>query len=475
MADVEKTVGGTTPDYATFTLFEAAIPSDITAATGTDEHWIGKGRDVEISEDFAVSGITTDSTNRVTITYDTGAKTTGISRDAGGSGITIKGNAVGVIRSSVQHLTIDGIDLAVSSNNPLVTLTNIVYQAGNDTLIKNCILRGITSSSSSYLISASKSSLNFRMENCIGYSGRRFIDTRNSASAEISYCTVLLQADNLGIVSDSELTCKNTYVGRVSGSAEDFWTAGASPSGNNNASSDTSSTTDYTSSITSKAPGDQFVSVTTGSEDFTLKSGSDLEAAGAVLSITTDIIGTARDGTTPDIGAFEFVAAGTTVDVPVGSLAFTGQVPTIATTANIAVDVPVGSITYTGQTPTILTPVSVDIPVGSLAYTGLVPTIIGSGNLVVAVPVGSMTYVGLAPSANVSNNISVEIPVGAISFTGQAPTIIAINPILVNIPTGAIIFTGLPPLISTGGWAPQGDAGATWSDQADDSGNWIIQ
>lgn len=308
MADVIKTIGGTTPDYATWALFLAAVPSDITTATGTDEHWIGKGRDGVYSEDFGLTGITTDSTNRVTLTYDSGGRNDGRSRAVSGAGCSIVGSATtGTIRHAIQYVSIVGIEISSTLSRPAINFTFGTFTAGaNETLLDSCVIHN-TGSSTNYLIAASVANLNAVLNNVTGYGGSRVIDTRLSSSAEIDYCTFWQHTDQLGVVSDSELTCRNTYAGRSSGTSECFYTGAAAPSGSNNASSDTTATIDYTNSVNSVAGASTFVSVTAGSEDFTKLASTSLAGAGvAIAGITTDIIGNTR-GTPPDIGAFEDV------------------------------------------------------------------------------------------------------------------------------------------------------------------------
>lgn len=79
------------------------------------------------------------------------------------------------------------------------------------------------------------------------------------------------------------------------------------------ASSDTSGSTGLQSIAYSTSSGAKFTNITSGSENFTLQSGSALIGVGTDLSatFTDDIIGVTR--TVPwDIGAFKFVAAGPT-------------------------------------------------------------------------------------------------------------------------------------------------------------------
>jgi hypothetical protein len=149
----------------------------------------------------------------------------------------------------------------------------------------------------------------FTMQNSIIYGKARGIDGKQTnGSNDIDHCTFFTDAATLGLLLVNTDTCHNTYAGGYS--TEDFWTGGSAPTGTNNASADTSASTDYTSTVTSAAAADQFVNASiAGSADFHLKSGSGLEAQGT-NTLSTDIDGDSRDGSTPDIGADEFVSVG---------------------------------------------------------------------------------------------------------------------------------------------------------------------
>ena len=119
-------------------------------------------------------------------------------------------------------------------------------------------------------------------------------------------------------------------------------------------------------------------------------------------------------------------ATGVSVDVPAGSVTYTGQAPTVTTSDNQEVTVPTGSVSYTGYAPTISVGgnQSVEVPVGSIAYTGQVPTVTVSDHQAIDVPVGSVTYTGYAPTVTVAAaSPSVEVPVGSVVYTGYAPTV----------------------------------------------------
>ena len=451
MGDVSRTVGGTLPNYATWTLFEAAIPADITLATGTNEHWIGKGRDAAFNEAFAISGITTDSTNRVTFTYDTGAKHDGRSRDVSGSGCQISASSGGggVVRPAIQHFSIIGIEVKqahVSTPYPAISWAAGTYSSGaNDQLIDSCILQNTSGSGATYLINASVANLVVDIKNTIGYSYGRTADFRNSATVAVNYCTFWRHTDQLGILGDTELTTKNTYVGKASGSAEDFWTGGAAPSGSNNASSDTTATTDYTSSLVSKAGSNQFVSVTAGSEDFTLKSGSDLETNGVSIGgITTDIIGTSRDGSTPDIGAFEFVAGGTNVLATTDALTLTEQQAIVNAETNISATT--DTLAITEYAATINAETNVQAGTDALTLTEQTATVNAETNIQTAVDALILTEhsatITLVTGVNVLANTDV------LTLTENSATVNAARNVQAS--TDTLILTELAATVSIG-------------------------
>lgn len=298
--------------YASLVEWEAAEQTDLVSAG--DTHVVecsGDGQDVG---QLSIAGWTTGASNTITVTVASGSRHNGTSRQVSGAGYQIAADVTtGVFRPQTDYVSAEFLDVYASgtTSTEAIRVPSALTSGDNQITFTGCIFSTAkTTGSSAYLVNLRGADANVTFRNCIGYGVIRSMDGRYCGAVEVSHCTFWRHDDQLGLMLDADATVTNTYVGKASGSAEDFWTSGTAPSGSNNASSDTSAATDYTSSLTSKAGADQFVSVTRGSEDFTLKSGSDLEGAGTPLGAVTDIIGTARDGTTPDIGAFEFVAAG---------------------------------------------------------------------------------------------------------------------------------------------------------------------
>jgi len=300
---------GSTRAYASLSEWESNESTDLVA--DGDVHIVTCGGGVDTT-DTTINGWTTGSSNGITIQCTTD-KHDGRSRDVSGSGYQISsGSATGTLKLSEDYVTIDGLDIKNTTTNPAITWTYGTFTAAdNSQILKNTVCQNVNTSSSSYIINCSRLNVIITFENVIAYGGTRGMDSRSASTVTINHCTFWRHQDQLGLVADTEATVKNTYIGKASGSSQDFWTGGAAPSGNNNASSDTSVSTDYSSSQASQVGSTQFVSVTAGSEDFTLKASSGLEANGASGISTNDIIGTTRDVSTPDIGAFEFIATST--------------------------------------------------------------------------------------------------------------------------------------------------------------------
>lgn len=311
MADVPKTIGGTTPDYATWSLFVAAIPADISSATGTGDRWIGKSRDVSITDSIVITTIT-DSTNRVVLTYDTGAQHDGRARDVSGTGAEIRSDSSAVpIKIECDHITIDGLDIARGTAAIRAIQSSIAsYGVGSEHKIINCIIHTTSADNAGYIIDGYGSAANVTliMQNNVWYGGANGLDTRGVSSAEIDNDTGWNHTNRFGITSTAEATIRNTVICKVSGARACFNTS--TSLGSNNASFDTSGS-HFSSSLTNLVGTDEFTNVTASTEDFSLLATSNLIDNGVTIAgLTTDIIGVARpDGLAYDIGAFEYLSA----------------------------------------------------------------------------------------------------------------------------------------------------------------------
>jgi hypothetical protein len=218
--------------------------------------------------------------------------------------------------------------------------------------IDKCIFynNSTTTVTSNYIVDISVANVNAIVRNCIIYGNKhRGINGNNATSVEISNCTVYgFAGASDGIVVNANATVKDVFCGGFT--AECFDTSGTAPAGSNNASTDSTADIDYTASLVDLVAADQFVSLTGGSEDFHLKAGTSLNAAGTPLgAVPTDIVGTTRDGSTPDIGAFEFIALTGTVSATLNAVtaALTG---TETFSGDVAANLNAVTAALTGET-----------------------------------------------------------------------------------------------------------------------------
>jgi hypothetical protein len=430
-----KTIKASGGDYTGLSAWEAALPATTSAVEGAECY------DFDLSDNFAVSGVTTSAANYLHIYTPASERHDGRSRTVSGSGFRIKDTTgAGTFRlGTTGHVRLDGLEIEQTGANSAMLLMNGL-DAGNDIRVENCIIHD-AQTGTAYTILAIASGLNLAFRNNIVYGNCRSWDTRGAASVLCENSTFWRHQAQLGLVSDAELTCKNTYSGHTGGAADDFW-SGGSPSGNNNASSDTSATARFTSSVNSVAGSAVFVSVTAGAEDFALAAGANaLVDAGATLaSVTTDAKGTARpQGAAYDIGALERAAAGggaaTDVNCAIGALAASGLAASIALTT--AIDATVGGVEATGLSASVSIGTVVDAVAGYAAAQGLSASV--SISTVVACGTGALSATGLA--AALDNGTSVSAGIGAAAIAGLPATILTQTTIECS--TGALDARGL--------------------------------
>lgn len=326
--EVIRTVQPSGGDYTTLTAWEAGEQRDLVAA---DEIATAECYDFALTDDVAINGWTTDATRFIKIYSPTAERHNGTARAVSGSGfsITPSGTVTTPIRVAVPHVYLEGLEIVGAAT----AVPTIIASAGvGELYIDQCIIHDVQTGTG-YTVSLSTAGVALRMRNTIVYGSCRSADVRNATSALLENCTFYRHAAQLGVLGNSTLTVRNCYSGHAGGASEDWWTGGSAPTGNNNASSDSSAATDYTSTVTSVASS-VFVSVTSGSEDFHLQTGTNaLVGAGADLtaSFTVDIDGDTRpSGSAWDIGADHRAAAGGSFST---TGALTAQTATVAGTA----------------------------------------------------------------------------------------------------------------------------------------------
>lgn len=121
-----------------------------------------------------------------------------------------------------------------------------------------------------------------------------------------------------------------------------------------------------------------------------------------------------------------------TILVPVGALAVTGTTSILAHGLNL----PIGALTFTGQAAAVVTGQGLAIPAGSLSLVGTTAIL----ERAIALPVGTLTLTGLAPALGITGQVAIAIPAGALTFTGPAPSLQLTFALAV--PAGALSLTG---------------------------------
>lgn len=271
------------------------------------------------TSELVIFGWTTSAANFIRIYTPTAERHNGTSRDVTGSGFQlVNTGSTSTMNPAEEFLRIEGIDIKSTGDNGAVACEG--WSAGtSDMRFDDCIMHDTytTASTKTVLRFSAGTSLKATLTNCIIYGKLRGAEFAVSANYVARYCTFYSDASTHGVwqTSAGVVDVSNCYSGGYS--TVDFQT-GVSFTGSSNASSDTTATTNFTTSLASKAAADQFVNVSlAASANFHLKAASDLEGAAENISgVTTDIDGDARHATAPDIGADEFVAAGG-VTVPI--------------------------------------------------------------------------------------------------------------------------------------------------------------
>lgn len=362
MATVTKTIGTSGRDYSTLQAWEDDLDdgtnaaNDTTAYSSSDDAVGEVYNDSTFDELCTINGGGTVGLSSITLRGATGERHDGTAGT--GARIVASTNARGIIvagtiTTTVAWLELDGGGfLQGSSTTGMLDAdqAQVVYFA-------NCLVHDTTNTGTNFQVFSRLGS--FSVQHFInlicydhaetGTSTGRALCLIGSAvggrDTEIINCTVYKvtndggSGDAIGISvgDDTGSGIRNCISMGMTGTSSGTKTA-FSPSFSNaycdhNMSDDTSAS--GTGSLTSKVVADQFVSTTDGAEDLHLKSGADAIDAGSDVGtsptgVNIDIDGRDRDaeGDVWDIGADEYVSAGTDVTITPSALNITSEVKT---------------------------------------------------------------------------------------------------------------------------------------------------
>lgn len=196
------------------------------------------------------------------------------------------------------YMVIDGLQFSRSNGYALYVSAGVNPTA----LVKNCIFDFGT-----YGTGIGFNGVYAKMENCAIFHGLTtgaIVETRGTPTYKnvtvIRYSDASADTDSVGI---KKLTEGNPNLINCAsfGHTTDYQNANLT----NCASSDATGS----AGLINLTAGDQFEGLSSSGPDARLKATSDLIAAGSNTGTTEDIYGTTRDVTTPDIGAYEYVAS----------------------------------------------------------------------------------------------------------------------------------------------------------------------
>jgi len=301
-----KTIKPSGGDYTTLSAWQASLSSPLAAPQQADIYNFGSGGLIE-GNGVSFNGMVTDATNKIILNVPVGERHTGVAHS--GAYIT---NGAGSVFTTLRFGSCDYYEIAwlevEALNAQSAIAVGTTSSGANQAYAHHCIVHN--NGANNWNVTSGNGIHIWRNNFIYTNSSGRMCDSRGCASIEVSACTFLSQSADFNFLGDTAATVKNSYSG---GASSGCWQNSGSMTGNNNASSDTSATTIFTSSLASKAASAVLANSTGGSEDLTLKTGTnDLVDAGVTqAAITDDIIGTSRpQGSTPDIGGFERASGG---------------------------------------------------------------------------------------------------------------------------------------------------------------------
>jgi hypothetical protein len=314
MATVVKTIGsGGGRDYSTLAAWAASLPANlVTDGNSYEGDCYNDSEFTGSSTLLSLSGHTTDASHTITLTTGAGqsfrdnanVQTNALAYNVNnGVGLRLTDSYANVIACFDSYVTISNLQCRATAPN-----TTAVDLRGGSNTLDNCILDGATSSSAGLRTGGTDTSSKVR--NCLIVGGAKV----NAAAAHYFVTWVYPSDYNVGVpYFDSSYAAPNFDNCAFFGTSSSALYSGGSPVF-------TSCMSDVSSPpsgvIGGKTFSNQFVGITTSTEDFREKTGADLQGAGTADSTNgaRDIAGTTRPQSGKwDIGCWELLASGTAV------------------------------------------------------------------------------------------------------------------------------------------------------------------
>lgn len=412
MATLNSKTIGPTGDYTTLAAWFAACPSNLTTADATGYIYQGLVQNTELITSFSITGITgVGPAHYIELTAAPGASfldnanaSTNALRYNAANGAAIRFNAdygpalaVTVGYTRISKLQIAGTGTTASAGLAASGTPDYVD-------INQCIIEGRTAATTASVIGE-----NSKIRNSL-IVARHATPTTVLAlgyGVDAYNCTVVSLAGTATNGIDSSygtVTLKNVYVGNATNV-----TAG-------------SSTFNKTTSFTSVSGPPSgwsaaafstatFESITDGSHDFRLKTGSALIDSGTTESTyaANDVIGTTRSGTW-DVGAWEVsAAAGATIDGNLGTASASGFVASIA--AAVTISCALGGAVASGNQATISTGSNVTITasLGTSIASGYLAAVVSSGSATITTDIFKNNTGTVLASTSIAKAVAIKL------------------------------------------------------------------
>lgn len=311
--EVIRTIKSAGGDFTSLSSWESSRQGDLTTA-GTTTSTTGRIETAEcynfdLSNGFTINGWTTTASNYIKIYTKATDRHDGRPRDTSASGFRIHNNGNTITFNVSYHIRFEGLEVLCtatgSSTAPFIGLSTTTGTNG-DVRVTDCIVSNWNIAAAA--IRANNTAARLTVTNTMVFSACDGIifSTNGASNGVVKHCTCLFIGSTATTTSRGVLAANqvwNTYCGKFT---TDFSFGTVTATGKNNASADTTATTNFgTGSLTSMLATQQFVFVHTATTgigatalDTHLVATSGLIGAGStatgVSDVTTDIDGDTR-------------------------------------------------------------------------------------------------------------------------------------------------------------------------------------